>query len=84
MARIGGDEFVLLITDAAGAEADGAGRRIEASLTEPMLFGGEEIHVHASIGRATLFEDGEIEDALISAADAAMYRNKESRRLRAS
>ena len=37
-----------------------------------------------SIGRATLFEDGDTEDALISAADAAMYRDKESRRLRAS
>lgn len=83
-ARMGGDEFVILITDTSGVDANYVCQRIAASLAAPIVVNGEELHVRASIGRATLFEDGDTEDALISAADAAMYRDKESRRLRAS
>lgn len=84
VARMGDDEFVALITDAAGVDVDTVCRRIEASLSRPVSFAGEELHLGASIGRATLFEDGDSEDALITAADDAMLRDKESRRLRAS
>jgi diguanylate cyclase (GGDEF)-like protein len=82
---MGGDEFVLLITDVAVASAEHVARRVEDSLRQPINFDGNVLRVEASIGRAVLFEDGDSEDALITAADTAMYRAKESvRRLRAS
>jgi diguanylate cyclase (GGDEF)-like protein/PAS domain S-box-containing protein len=85
VARMGGDEFVLLITDVAVASAAHVARRVEDSLRQPINFDGNVLRVEASIGRAVLFEDGDSEDALITAADTAMYRAKESvRRLRAS
>jgi diguanylate cyclase (GGDEF)-like protein/PAS domain S-box-containing protein len=80
VARMGGDEFVLMLADAAGVDAEQVCDRIEAALSQPVPFAGHNLVVHPSIGRATLFEDGDTEDALISAADAAMYRDKESRR----
>jgi diguanylate cyclase (GGDEF)-like protein/PAS domain S-box-containing protein len=80
VARMGGDEFLVLVPDAPGADLDIVCRRIEEAFLTPAIVAGERLSVRASLGRATLFEDGDDEDSLISAADAAMYRNKEAAR----
>jgi hypothetical protein len=59
VARIGGDEFVIVLpvlND--GADAGRAGAKIEAALVEPFTIDGHEIHISGSIGISLYPEDG--------------------------
>ncbi|RYD86279.1 MAG: diguanylate cyclase, partial [Sphingomonadales bacterium] len=77
LARIGGDEFVV-ISSAANAGRDYvelAGRLIEA-ISRPLVHDGHECRVGSSIGIATLTSaDARIEDVLVN-ADIALYEAK--------
>ncbi|MFA6144960.1 MAG: PhnD/SsuA/transferrin family substrate-binding protein [Sulfurimonas sp.] len=82
IARIGGDEFVLLLSDINLDDAETILMRILDSLKEPIIINGVTISIGVSIG-ATLFpDDCEDIDMLIRHADAAMYRSKASGRNR--
>ncbi len=78
VARYGGDEFVVLCED----EVTHVGvARVAASIrracTQPVeLADGTSVVVSASIGIAWSVEEGVDADALLAAADAAMYRDK--------
>lgn len=77
VARLGGEEFVVLLED---VEREGAARiseRISGSLRPPFGIGGETpARITASIG-ASLGEPGEAKpDALLREADTAMYEAK--------
>jgi diguanylate cyclase (GGDEF)-like protein/PAS domain S-box-containing protein len=77
IARIGGDEFVILLSDINIEDAHDLLVRILDALKEPIEVDGNTIHIGVSIG-ATLFpDDCEEIDRLIRHADAAMYRSKE-------
>lgn len=77
IARLGGDEFVVLLDNVGGREdCLIAVSNIERALAEDSSFYGMTIDIMASIGHALFPDDGEDEDALIRAADAAMYRVK--------
>ena len=77
IARLGGDEFVVLLDTVAGREdCLAAAINIERTLAEGSSFYGLTVDISASIGQALFPDDGEDEDALIRAADAAMYRIK--------
>jgi diguanylate cyclase (GGDEF)-like protein/PAS domain S-box-containing protein len=79
VARPGGDEFIVLLPSIAGDEAvDMIAQRIIRRVREPMEIDGHELFVGASIGVATFPEDGRAARALVSHADAAMYRAKRS------
>ena len=72
--RIGGDEFVVLLTQLAGPrDAEEVARRLLAALDEPIHVVGESIPVAASIGIAVAPEHGEDYGSLLQHADAAMY-----------
>lgn len=77
-ARIGGDEFAVLLDDDANVgNAVRVAERIVDSLRRPIVQNGHALYVTFSIGIATTeagFEDG---SALLHAADIAMYRVKE-------
>jgi diguanylate cyclase (GGDEF)-like protein len=80
LARYGGDEFLLLCED---ADQTAAARRltehVEQGLARPFALVGEEVTVGSSIGQ--VISEGTLgADELISRADAAMYRAKESQR----
>ena len=78
VARIGGDEFVILLTDldhAAMAELVAA--KLVAVLAGPFLVDGKQVQVTASIGIATFPDDGVSEEILMQLADEAMYRAKQ-------
>ena len=78
VARLGGDEFVIslpAITDSNDAMLV-AGKILEA-LREPFLVDGHELHVSGSIGISLYPADGENTEALMRAADTAMYHAKE-------
>lgn len=77
IARLGGDEFVVLLDNVTGREdCLAAAINIERALAEDSSFYGMSVDITASIGQALFPDDGEDEDALIRAADAAMYRIK--------
>lgn len=77
LARIGGDEFVVLLQDVAGEhEAVAAARRICAVVEQPMVLSdGYELVASASLGIA-LTEPGKTTDDLLRDADVAMYEAK--------
>lgn len=82
LARVGGDEFVLLVTDLAEGELDGVAelaRRCIDTLSPPLVLKGSLRMLGVSIGIA--FSEGEDDaDRLLLAADEAMYAAKKDGR----
>lgn len=78
--RFGGEEFIILLPEADQEAAMQIAERIRATLAALQLaFGHEKINVTASFGVARW--DGDMTlDALISSADSALYRAKNSGR----
>lgn len=77
VARLGGDEFALVLSDVAGPAATGlVVRKLLAALEAPVECCGDEVVVGASVGIAIYPDDGSNGDALMKAADTAMYRVK--------
>jgi diguanylate cyclase (GGDEF)-like protein len=78
VARMGGDEFIVLIGNDPPTELiDALARRIIAAIDEPLIIDGYEQFLTTSIGIAIFPDDGDDADALIKHADVAMYRAKE-------
>lgn len=81
LSRFGGDEFTILCEDVDGVEgASRIAERIIAAVEEPLSVGGREIFVGASVGIAVAADRHATPEALLSDADAAMYRAKEAGR----
>jgi diguanylate cyclase (GGDEF)-like protein/PAS domain S-box-containing protein len=81
VARIGGDEFVLVLPQISSPEnAALLAQRILNSFREPFLFDGHEMNVTTSIGIAVYPEDGKEIDILLKNADNAMYLAKDQGR----
>jgi diguanylate cyclase (GGDEF)-like protein/PAS domain S-box-containing protein len=77
VARIGGDEFTLMLPGANADVAREVAGDILAALQRPVLLGGQEVHVTTSIGIALHPNDAEDPEMLMRYADTAMYRAKE-------
>jgi diguanylate cyclase (GGDEF)-like protein len=82
VARIGGDEFVVLI-DGLASDALGATRvalavadKIRRALAQPVEFDGQSYHTSASIGVALPLRAGQTAHDLLREADTAMYHAK--------
>jgi diguanylate cyclase (GGDEF)-like protein len=81
LARLGGDEFAALVALHHGrSDLDTIVARLEHCFDDPYVVGGYTLHGEASIGVAIYPEDGATTDSLLSAADAAMYEAKHSKR----
>lgn len=79
VARIGGDEFVILLPDIAEEEAAaGVADKIQELFRAPLEVEGREFHLRASIGISMAPRDGSSADALMVAADSAMYLAKDA------
>ena len=80
LARIGGDEFVVVLAgdDAAPAVADLA-MRLDAALNQPIRGSTGDHQVSASMGTASASTPTDFEQ-LLAAADADMYRDKRQRK----
>ena len=77
LARIGGDEFILLLEavediDAAKVVAE----KIRESLSQPFFIDGHTLHISVSSGIAMFPDHGDNELELSKAADAALYAAK--------
>ncbi|MFT3821439.1 MAG: EAL domain-containing protein [Rubrivivax sp.] len=76
LARVGGDEFVLLIEGPAGLDdVEAVARRALQAVARPFDVGGREVRISCSIGFALTPEHG-AGDRLKAMADAAMYEAK--------
>jgi two-component system, chemotaxis family, CheB/CheR fusion protein len=76
LARMGGDEFTILVDGVSGSEAEALATRLRAALNRPLALTGGDAVVTASIGIAFYPEDGEDLQSLLKSADSAMYRAK--------
>jgi diguanylate cyclase (GGDEF)-like protein/PAS domain S-box-containing protein len=78
VARIGGDEFCVLLQDIADPrEAAAVAQKLVHELGKPYSVGEREIDSGASIGIACVPHDGDDVATLMRLADLAMYRAKE-------
>jgi diguanylate cyclase (GGDEF)-like protein len=81
VARIGGDEFVILLRQVAdGDQIANLARRILATVVRPLTLNGQECRVTASIGASLFPSDADDEVTLTKNAEAAMYAAKEAGR----
>jgi diguanylate cyclase (GGDEF)-like protein/PAS domain S-box-containing protein len=75
--RIGGDEFILLLTGLADrTEIERIARRVLAAIEKPFVLMNRAHFLSASIGVAISPDDGNDAQLLIKCADSAMYRVK--------
>ena len=80
VARIGGDEFTVILWDVLDPAAVAAvAEKLAESISRPVRMAGRECRVGVSIGQAVFPDDGRDADELLGVADAAMYRMKTSR-----
>ena len=78
VARVGGDEFVLVLPDIENAEqADGLARRLTEVMQLPFVVGEHTLYVTISMGFALHPEHAADADGLMHCADAALYRAKD-------
>jgi diguanylate cyclase (GGDEF)-like protein len=82
-ARMGGDEFALLLTDASREQAYETVARIRGDLEDqPLTVDGEQVRVAISAGIASRDETVETLDQLLARADDALYEAKDAGRSR--
>ncbi len=77
IARMGGDEFAVLVEEPpAGSGPTDVALRLLAVLQAPFMHHGKELFVHASVGVATLTSQHQTADELLRNADVSMYMAK--------
>jgi diguanylate cyclase (GGDEF)-like protein len=79
LARMGGDEFTVLLTRVhSRADVQEIALRLKHCFDASFMVDGQKLSGSASVGIALYPEDGATKDSLLSVADAAMYRAKKS------
>ncbi|WP_185806960.1 sensor domain-containing diguanylate cyclase [Bacillus salinus] len=76
IARIGGDEFVLVFEETCKTDIEVIAQRILDYVALPYNINGEEAKISLSIGISMYPDDGENKETLIIHADKAMYSAK--------
>lgn len=81
VARIGGDEFMVVINDVENqAAARAAADKLVAAIEQPFSVDGRELHLGVSVGLSVFPDHDNDIEALMSLADIDMYRVKTSTR----
>lgn len=81
LARVGGDEFVVLVEDVGNrAELAILAERLKAAVETEKIPGLQDLTAHTSCGIALFPHDGETVQDVLREADTAMYRAKRARR----
>jgi diguanylate cyclase (GGDEF)-like protein len=81
VARMGGDEFVIVASLLPNIEAiEGLAQRLQAAVAKDVVLDKKPLHVTASMGIAVFPRDGADVETLMKHADIALYQAKESGR----
>jgi diguanylate cyclase (GGDEF)-like protein len=81
VARMGGDEFVIVASLLPNIEAiEGLAQRIQGAVAKDVVLERKPLHVTASMGIAVFPRDGADVETLMKHADIALYQAKESGR----
>jgi diguanylate cyclase (GGDEF)-like protein/PAS domain S-box-containing protein len=81
VARIGGDEFTVVLADIAQSEdIPKVAQKIIEAISRPFSLMGQEFFITISMGISVFPNDGQDAQTLVKNADAAMYRAKEQGR----
>ncbi|MBB6091996.1 diguanylate cyclase (GGDEF)-like protein [Povalibacter uvarum] len=75
--RMGGDEFVVILTAVKSAQVNETAARITATLNAPIVIDGKPLVTTASVGVSLYPRDGEDVGSLLRHSDTAMYQAKE-------
>jgi len=79
IARMGGDEFTILIANLKTSnDAAKIAQKILEVVAQPLRIEGTEVFITTSVGIALFPNDGDTAEALLKNADHAMYRAKEA------
>ncbi len=76
LARIGGDEFAVLLQRCSGEDASAAAKRFRDALHTPFVIDDVTLHLGASVGIALYPAHGDDTRQLLQHADTAMYQAK--------
>lgn len=79
VARIGGDEFAVLIDAHSREEVDAVAARVARAFDDPFTVAGHERELNASVGRAVFPSDADSSDSLLRHADRVMFDAKRAR-----
>jgi diguanylate cyclase (GGDEF)-like protein len=78
LARMGGDEFTILIDDVPGAEqASRIAERLQTVIAQPLELQGRDVATSASLGIVLSAERYRYAEEMVRDADTAMYRAKQ-------
>ncbi|MEA2462841.1 MAG: hypothetical protein QOJ98_588, partial [Acidobacteriota bacterium] len=78
VARMGGDEFTILLADLSERRGAAAvAQKVLEAIRQPIVIDEHELYVTTSIGIAIFPDDGDDAEAVLKNADRAMYRAKE-------
>ncbi len=80
LARVGGDEFVIVTTLDRPGSVGSVAQRIVDALSQPFDLDGRQVEIGTSIGIAFFPADGGNPEALMRSADIALYRAKREKR----
>lgn len=79
VARMGGDEFMILLPEVESEDqAAAVARKVLEALQAPVPLLGEQFQITVSIGVSIFPRDGEDEQSLMKSADIAMYQAKDA------
>ncbi|MCX4096952.1 sensor domain-containing diguanylate cyclase [Nocardia sp. alder85J] len=79
-ARIGGDEFIVLIENCTGRDQLAAVTdRLLTAVAQPVVVAGQLVSIGASVGTTLVDQRPQDVDALMHTVDSAMYRDKAAR-----
>ncbi|ELS32724.1 MULTISPECIES: diguanylate cyclase [Pseudanabaena] len=83
LGRIGGEEFVVLLTETSSEEAMLVAERLRSVIADtPVVINGNNVNVTASFGVATFDQEKDTITTILSRADKALYMSKETGRNR--
>ncbi|UCF37420.1 MAG: EAL domain-containing protein [Acidobacteriota bacterium] len=79
--RLGGDEFLLVLTDVGYSDdVTKIAQRIQHALAAPIRLNGQDIFVSTTVGTSIFPEDGDTVESLLQNANSALYHAKQQGR----
>jgi len=80
VARMGGDEFIVLSSTSDASDAEALAAKLHNCLNQPFLIDGGMLHIGGSVGVCGYPDDVDTAKELLAASDLAMYNAKNSGR----